>query len=196
MADFKELKQKIKETVDTAADLAKDIAGKTADCAKDFAGRTADRAKDIAAKTADTTKSVARIAKLNVEIGSEKETLKKAYTELGKLYYENNHNEPGCFFAQLCDEITLALENIAAKEAEIADLKADIKGADDEADIDVEFEAIVEEEESSACAEAETPADPCAGCSGCGGAYDDDDDDFETDICIHYDEEDKGDHEI
>ena len=194
MADFNELKMKIKDTVDTAAELAKDIAGKTADCAKDFAGKTADRAKDIAVKTADATKGVARIAKLNVEISSEKETLKKAYAELGRLYYENHHSEPDCFFAQICDEITLSLENIAAKEAEIAALKADIKGTDDEADIDVEFEAIVEEEEASAeiseedaesAEEAPAEAEP-----------DDDDNDFETDICMHYDEEDKGDHEI
>lgn len=184
MADFNELKQKIKETVDTAADLAKDLAGKTADCAKGFA-----------AKTADTTKGVARIAKLNVEIGSEKETLKKAYAELGKLYYETSHNEPGCFFAQLCDEITLALENIAAKEAEIAELKAGISGQDGEADIDVEFEAVVEEEECGACAEEEAPVEAEPPCCGCGCA-DDDDDDFETDVCTHYDEEDKGDHEI
>ena len=182
MADFKELKQKLKETVDTAADLAKDIAGKTAVGAKDIAGKTFEGAKDIAAKTADTTKNIARIAKLNVEIGSEKDTLKKAYAELGKLYYESNRNEPGCFFAQLCDEITLALENIAAKETEIADLKAEIKGSADDEDIEVEFESIVEEEEAeqSCCCNEDT----------------DDCNDFETDICSHYDEEDKGDHEI
>ena len=123
MFDFDNFKAKFKESVN-----------KVADSTKEFADKAADKAKDAS-----------RIAKLTLEINSEKDVIKKAYSEIGKLYYETHKDDPEGFFIQLCDEVTLAQENIAAKEAEIAELKA---GSDDEDDsITVEFEEIVEAEE-------------------------------------------------
>ena len=75
--------------------------------------------------------------------------MKKTYLEIGKLYYETNKENPEGFFIQLCEEIALAEKNIADKEAEIADLKAE-----DDDSIEVEFEEIIEEDETPA---AETP---------------------------------------
>ncbi len=129
MSDFYELKKKVADTLGTAAEVTKDIAAKTADYAKGFAQ-----------KTADVTKSVSHIAKLKVEIGSEKDAVRKAYLEIGKLYYETNKEEPGGVFTQLCDEITLAMENIDAKEYEIDELKNYLR--QNGSDVDVEFEDI------------------------------------------------------
>ena len=117
MADFTEIKEKVISTLEMAADSAKELAGKAADKAK----------------------SAARIAKLSMEINAEKDTIKKAYLEIGKLYYEMNRDNPDGFFAQLCDEITVANAEIAAKEAEIADLKENGLGGADDADVEVEF---------------------------------------------------------
>lgn len=113
-------------------------------------GKAADAGKGIANKAADKAKSGARIAKLKVEIATEKENMKKAYTEIGKLYYDTHKDDPEGFFIQLCDEVALAQRNIADKEAEIDSLKA----AEDEdeccgCDSD-DFEKIVGEEEAAA----------------------------------------------
>lgn len=107
-------------------------------------GVAADTTKDIADKASDKARDVSRIAKLTFEIGSEKDVIKKAYSEIGKLYYDTYKENPEGFFIQLCDEVTLAMENIAAKEAEIATLKESSSIDDDS--ITVEFEEIVDED--------------------------------------------------
>ncbi|HHU21879.1 MAG TPA: hypothetical protein GXZ52_00410 [Clostridiales bacterium] len=110
-------------------------------------GNVADMTKDFAEKTADKAKSIARIAKLSMEINAEKDVIKKAYIEIGKLYYETHKDDPDGFFAQLCEEITQSMENISAKQAEIDSLKSDIT---DDDSIEVEFEAVVSEAEEEA----------------------------------------------
>ena len=121
------------------------------DKVRDTIGTVADRTKDIAGVVADKAKDTTRIAKLNFEISGERDTIKKAYIEIGKLYYENHKDNPDGFFAQLCSEIDLAMERIREKEDEIAALKA----AGDCGDIDVEFENVVAESEQEVCAEEE-----------------------------------------
>ncbi|MGI6028231.1 MAG: hypothetical protein ACOX81_02315 [Candidatus Heteroscillospira sp.] len=131
MFDFNNIKSKVIDSISKAADTTKDLADKASDKAKD----------------------VSRIAKLSLEINSEKDVIRKAYSEIGKLYYEMHKDNPEGFFIQLCDEVTLAQENIAAKEAEIAELKAG--SSDDDDSITVEFEEVVSDgekvEEDSCC---------------------------------------------
>lgn len=120
----------------------------------------ADSTKDFAVKTAEKAKSTARIAKLSMEINGEKDTIKKAYLEIGKLYYEMHRDDPDGFFAQLCDEVTVANANIAAKEEEIAELKA---GGNVEDDIEVEFTACCDDECEDYSCEADAEAECCCG---------------------------------
>jgi len=141
--DFMGLKDKLLSTL-----------GQTADNVKDFAGKAGDGAKDLAEKAADKAKAGGRIAKLTMEISTEKEALKKAYVEIGRLYYDTHKDDPEGFFIQLCEEVGLAQQKIADKEAEIAALKEEFNGKG-EPDIAVEFEEVVEQEE---CAAAEAPA--------------------------------------
>lgn len=124
----------------------------------DTIGHVAEKTRDLAGTVADKAKDVSRIAKLNIEIAGEKDTIKKAYTEIGKLYYETRKDDPDGFFAQLCEEITVSLGSITAKEAEIADIKERGNITDD--DIVVEFEEIVAEAENEAAESAaeEAPA--------------------------------------
>ena len=149
MADFNSIKSKFLSGVDKAINKTLDFANKAADVTRDTAAKTADKTREVAEKAADKAKAGARIAKLNIEIAGEKENMKKTYLEIGKLYYETNKEDPEGFFIQLCEEIALAEKNIADKEAEIADLKAE-----DDDSIEVEFEEIIEEDETPA---AETP---------------------------------------
>ncbi len=140
MADFNALKDKL---------LAK--LGQAAEATKDMAEKVADGAKDMADKAADTAKTGSRIAKLNIEIATERDNMKKTYLEIGKLYYDTHKDDPEGFFIQLCDEVALAEKNIAEKEAEIAELKESLKSEKEEDDsIEVEFEEIVEQEECAA----------------------------------------------
>lgn len=117
----------------------------------DTLGEVAVKTRDIAGNVADKAKDVSRIAKLNFEISSEKETIKKAYIAIGKLYYETYRNNPDGFFVQLCDEIDMANESIKAKEDEIAKLKEDAEKARavEDPDCVVEFEEIVAEAEAA-----------------------------------------------
>lgn len=130
MTDLNELKGKFLNTLGT-------VAGKT----RGYAEKAADKAKDVA-----------RIAKLNMELSAEKDTIEKAYLEIGKLYYETRKNSPDGFFVQLCDEITLANENMARVLSELDELKAGlgVKGGD----IEVEFtEVTVDKPEEKAATE-------------------------------------------
>ena len=123
MADFNALRDKVLVSLNTVAEKTKVVASTVADKAKD----------------------TAQIAKLNMEIASERDRIKKAYLELGKLYYDTHKDDPDGFFTQLCQEVTLSLSRVTALEDEIARLKA----ADAE-DVDVEFENVVSAAEEDA----------------------------------------------
>lgn len=100
-------------------------------------GTVAEKTRSFAEKAADKAKDVTKIAKLNMEMGAEKDNIQKAYLEIGKLYYEMHKNEPDSFFVQLCDEITLANENLSKLRVELDDLKAGLtaKGVDIEVEL-------------------------------------------------------------
>lgn len=100
-------------------------------------GSVAEKTRSLAGKAADKAKDVTKIAKLNMEVGAEKDNIQKAYLEIGKLYYEMHKSEPDSFFVQLCDEITLANENLGKLRAELDELKAGLtaKGIDIEVEL-------------------------------------------------------------
>lgn len=146
MANFDDLKQAFFSKLGTVADKTRGVAAQTADKAKDLAGKAADKAGDVK-----------RITKLNIDLSTDKENLKKAYTELGKLCYTNRGADPDGAQEQMFGEIAVLLEGIAAKEAELAELKSKPEAAA-EPEIEVEvvdFEQAVEAVE----AEAEAAAD-------------------------------------
>lgn len=118
MADYNEIKDNVFNALGTAADLTRGLVG----------------------KAADKTKDVAKLAKLNMELNSEKETVQKAYLEIGKLYYETHKSAPEGFFVQLCDEITLANQHIGKLSAEIDSVKSGKDG-----DISVAYTEVKED---------------------------------------------------
>ena len=120
------------------------------------ASKAAEKARDLAVATAAKTKQLSRIAKLNMDISSQKDTVKKAYTELGKLYYEAYHDDPAEGLAQVCQQIDMARAAIEALEEEIASLKA----AENEEAVDADFAAVVDETEADV--EVEIQEEPIA----------------------------------
>lgn len=125
MADYKDI---ISGTINS-------IVGKVKEVAESGAVR------DIYENGASRAKSYGRIAKLALELNGENEELKRVYTEIGRLYYEQAKDAPEGFFAPLFAQAEEICGRIAAKEDEINSLKADIAAATgcDEADIDVEI---------------------------------------------------------
>ena len=117
-----------------------------------------DRAKSLAAAAARKTRDTARIAKLNMDISGRRDTIRRAYSDIGKLYYEMHKDAPEGFFVQLCQEIELAESSIASMEAEIASIKADANAArsgDDGIEIEITAEPA---EDAEPAPEAEAPA--------------------------------------
>ena len=106
MANFDEIKQKTEET-------AEHIAAKSIELAK---------------SAAEKTKLVARISKLNADVISEKDALRRAYLDLGKLYYEKFKDEPDETVAENCRRIASSLAVISQCREEIDQCKAALKG--------------------------------------------------------------------
>ena len=131
--------------------------GQGMDATRDIAGRAADATRGIAGVAAEKAKAGGRIAKLTMDIAREKEDMKKTFLEIGKLYYDTHKDAPEGFFSQLCEEIALAEKSVAAKQAELDELKASFTTPENP-DVEVEFEEIV----GSAEAEAECCCDKAA----------------------------------
>ena len=111
-----------------------------------FATKAAGKAKDLASVAAAKTKQVGRVAKLNMEVSSQKDIVKKAYAELGRLYYEAHHDAPEEALSGLCGQIDGAMAAIASLEEEIARVK-------EEAGEDADFESVVDQTAAEAAAE-------------------------------------------
>lgn len=119
-----------------------------------------EKVTDLAQSGAAKTKQVAEIAKLKASNLAEEDTIKKAYIELGKLYYAEKGAAPDAAYSDLCEKVTAAKANIAANKARLEELKK--SGAPAE---ECGAAAAVETEVTEAPA-AEEPADCGCGC-GC-----------------------------
>ena len=102
-----------------------------------------DKATDLAQTGAAESKRLAEIAKLKSANLSEENAIKKAYVEIGKLYYEMMGAAPGEDFAAACEKITAAKAAIEANNDRIAELKVKDEGAAADVEVVAEAEAVV-----------------------------------------------------
>lgn len=125
---------------------------------------------DLKSKAAELTqvgvaksKQLAEIAKLNLANSGEEDTIRKAYIEIGKLYYAERGMAPEAAYSALCEKVTTARINIEENKARIAELKEEgsIKDSDVESVV-VETEVPAEE-----AAEPAAPAQPHEDCCCC-----------------------------
>ena len=144
MADYKDI---IKATLSSIAGKVKEVA-------------ESGTVRDIYDKGASRAKSYTRIAKLTLEMNGESEELKRVYTEIGKLYYEQAKDAPEGFFAPLFSQVKEISDSILAKEEEINAMKAEFEAQAAAKDIEVEvcaFDEVVDATEGDGTNEA--PAD-------------------------------------
>ena len=76
-------------------------------------------------------KDLAEIAKLKMSNSREKDAIRKAYTEIGKIYFAQQGTAPDPAFASLCAQISERMEKIAQNDQTITDIKL-AKGITDE----------------------------------------------------------------
>ena len=111
-----------------------------------------EKATDLAQAGVAQSKRLAEIAKLKTANMGEEDTIKKAYIELGKLYYAEKGAAPEAAYAASCEKITAAKAAIEANKARIAELKS---SADDEVEVVARVEPVERAAEPSAHQEAE-----------------------------------------
>ena len=124
----------VKEAVDKVKAAAEDTVGKVKEAAE---GSTV---KEVYEQGASRVKSYGRIAKLSLEMNGDYEELKRVYTEIGKLCYDQFKDAPEGFFAPLFAQVEEISARIERSEAEIEAMKAEA-GCQEEPDISVEIVA-------------------------------------------------------
>lgn len=112
------------------------------------------RVTDLAQAGAAKAKELAEIAKLKVNNATEEDTIRKAYIEIGKLYYAERGMAPEAPYAALCEKINASKEKIEYNKQKIADIKTANNLSDDEVP---EEEAVAEEVVAE---EASVPEEP------------------------------------
>ncbi len=82
-----------------------------------------DRATDLAQAGVAQSKRLAEIAKLKTANMAEEDAIKKAYIELGKLYFAEHGTAPDGAYTAACERITASKALIETNNDRIAELK-------------------------------------------------------------------------
>ena len=105
-------------------------------------------------KGAQRVKSFGSATKLTVDLNRDHTELQRVFAEIGRLCYEQNHDNPEGFFAPLFEQVEALRETIAAKEESIARYKAQFSGEGNDSSPDAgsdlksdiaDFDSIVDE---------------------------------------------------
>ena len=116
-----------------------------------------EKATDLAQAGVAKSKQLAEIAKLKTSNMGEEDTIKKAYVEIGKLYYAENGATAEGAYAAACEKITAAKAAIETNNDRIAQLKADVCE-----DADVEEVSPIQQVPAEEPAQDEAPAEQSA----------------------------------
>lgn len=111
--DFESLKDKAVVAAQTGVTRAKELTETGVAKARELADTGVAKAKEIA-----------EIGKLKVNNSAEQEAIRKAYSELGKLYYAERGSAPEAAYADACQRISDAMARISYNNERIADIKA------------------------------------------------------------------------
>ncbi len=113
-----------------------------------------EKAKDLANTGVAQSKRLAAIAKLKTANMAEEDTMKRAYIELGKVYFAEHGTEAGGVMAPVCEKILAAQAAIEVNNERIAELNGKADEDFTEGDIVAEAEVVdvatVEDEEETA----------------------------------------------
>jgi hypothetical protein len=104
------------------------------------------KAKELTDTGVSKAKELTEMSKLKVQNANEQDTIRKAYLELGKLYYAERGAAPEAGYAEQCLKISEAKAKIDYNNQRIADIKSAGNLTDeDEAAAEAEAEATVED---------------------------------------------------
>lgn len=118
-----------------------------------------DKAVDLAQAGVAKSKQLGEIAKLYVGNVGEEDAIKKAYIEIGKLYYAERGMAPEAAYAALCGKITAAKKNIEDNKNRIEELKREGDITDDDVAMVVEPLAVEDLEPEAPKTEEEPKAE-------------------------------------
>ena len=102
-----------------------------------------DKAKDLAQTGVSKSKQLGEIAKLNLANVGEEDTIRKAYMEIGKLYYAERGMAPEPAYAALCEKITAAKVAFEENKNRVLEMKSEDSSV--EADVISSVEPLAEE---------------------------------------------------
>ena len=131
-------------------------------------GEIKERGTDLAQSVVAKSKQLAEVAKLKANNMSEEDAIRKAYLEIGKLYYAERGMAPEGAYVALCEKVTAAKTNIESNNARLAEMKEKEPELEIEIEVeDADVEVVVEPApEAEAPAAPEAPEENC--CCGCG----------------------------
>ncbi len=86
-----------------------------------------DKVAGAAHAVGDRAKYASRMTRMTVDCNAELERVKRTYTEIGRLYYENYRDTADAFLAELCQQVTDANARVAELEAQMDELRAAAK---------------------------------------------------------------------
>ena len=113
-----------------------------------------DKATDLAQAGVSQSKRLAEIAKLKAANMGEEDNIKKAYIEIGKLYYAEKGSTPDGAYVAAVEKINAAKAAIEVNNQRLAELKDNdeevVVDAPAEAEAAVEAEAVVVDEKDFA----------------------------------------------
>lgn len=133
--------------------------------ARDLAQTGVAKAKELTDSGVSKARELTEVGKLKVQNVNEQDAIRKAYIELGKLYYAERGSAPEAGYAEQCLKITEARAKIEYNNQRIADIKAAGNLSDEDVNEVVcacggEAEAPEQPEAPEAPAENEAPEAP------------------------------------
>lgn len=89
----------------------------------EFFGNLGDKISSKSKEVAGKAKEMAEVAGLKGRISTEEDLIKKYYSEIGRIYFEQFGENPDAMFATQCQGIKASKEEIAKIEEKIKKLK-------------------------------------------------------------------------
>ena len=107
-----------RDILSTLKDKVADVAGKA------VSDEMRDKVAGAAQAVGERAKYASRMTRLTVDCNAELERIKRTYTEIGRLYYENYRDTADAFLAELCQQVTDANAHVAEMETQMDELRA------------------------------------------------------------------------
>ncbi len=125
MKDYHDMLNSLKDKVVDAAGKAGETVTNAAN--KVVSDEMRDKVAGAAHAVGDRAKYASRMTRMTVDCNAELERVKRTYTEIGRLYYENYRDTADAFLAELCQQVTDANARVAELEAQMDELRAAAK---------------------------------------------------------------------